>query len=714
MPYIELTLPEALGRATAAHRAGNLAEAAQLYRTILERNGNHPEALHSLGVIEYQRGRPESAVRLIDAALAVEPNYVDALISRGNVLCALDSPQQALACYDQALSINPDNPAALYNRGGALQMLKRQEDALVCYDRALTINPQFAEAFNNRGNLLYAAGRFQLALESYDRALAIKPDDAAALSNRGSALNALDRQQEALESYDRALAIQPEYVDALYNRGNVLRAINLWRAAVASYAKVLAIRPDHAAAKFALCMAELPILYANEPEITERRAAYEERLTALCHAVDQSRAPGDLANAGGSHWPFFLAPQGYNDRDLHARYGALLCRIMAAHYPQAPLAPPPGPDEPVRVGIVSGFFRRNSCWKLPSKGLCSQLDRRYFRVFGYHTGIEQDNETKIAAATCDRFVQGPLSLDNWRQAILTDAPHVLIYPEIGADPACIALAAQRLAPVQCNSYGNPETSGLPTVDYYLSSDLMEPPDGQDHYTERLIRLPNLAGYCEQFDVPPVPLGRAELRLRPTATVYWCGQSLCKYLPQFDSVFARIARDAADCQFVFIEPPGGSTHISALFKQRLERTFADAGMRADDYCVILPRLDFPKFVAVFSVCDVFLDSMGWSGQNTTLESLAHPMPVVTIAAPLMRGRHTLAILKMMGVTETIAETVDDYIAIAVRLARDLPWRMAVKERMSLNKHKIYRDRTWILALEEFLNGVVRGGVRRSLR
>ena len=137
----------------------------------------------------------------------------------------------------------------------------------------------------------------------------------------------------------------------------------------------------------------------------------------------------------------------------------------------------------MRVGIVSGFFQQHSNWKLPIKGWLSQLDRQRFRAFGYHTGNQEDGETKVAASFCDRFVQGPLPLDRWRQEILADAPHVLIYPEVGMDPVSAQLAAQRLAPIQCNSWGHPDTSGFPTLDYYLSSDLMEPPDGQDNIKE---------------------------------------------------------------------------------------------------------------------------------------------------------------------------------------------------------------------------------------
>src|SRR5258708_18722831 len=109
-------------------------------------------------------------------------------------------------------------------------------------------------------------------------------------------------------------------------------------------------------------------------------------------------------------------------------YGSMVCRIMADRYEPASLPPPPAPNEQVRVGIVSGFFRHHSNWKIPIKGWLSQLDRGRFKLFGYHTGIEQDAETKAAFALCDRFIQGPLSVDRWRHTIAADAVHVLIYP----------------------------------------------------------------------------------------------------------------------------------------------------------------------------------------------------------------------------------------------------------------------------------------------
>src|SRR5581483_7699992 len=250
------------------------------------------------------------------------------------------------------------------------------------------------------------------------------------------------------------------------------------------------------------------------------------------------------------------------------------------------LTAPPAPGVPVKVGVVGGFFWHNPVWHILTRGWLTQIDRRRFKLYGYHTAIGEDAETKSAASTCDRFVPGPLLPERWRATIAEDAPHVLIFPDVVNDAVSATLAALRSAPVQCAAWRHPDTSGFPTIDYMLSSDLMEPPDGQDHYTEKLVRLPNLSIYYEPADAAPMTLSRAELGLRPNAVVYWCGQPLYKFLPQFDQVFARIAQNVEGCQFAFIQYDRAS-EITDLFRQRLELAFAALGLSAADHVVVLP-------------------------------------------------------------------------------------------------------------------------------
>jgi predicted O-linked N-acetylglucosamine transferase (SPINDLY family) len=726
-----------LNKGLALHQKGNLLRAEQLYKEALSAQPDHFRALDLLGEIAWQLKRPECAIEFIQRALRIDPNHATSYSNLGNALKDLRRFEDAIASYNTAISLKPDFAEAYNNRGVALHELKRHDEALASYDMAISLNPNYAEAHNNRGkalveltkyaktlisdrkanffkpnykayNNLTAVSKWRSygkALASFDTAIGLKPNYADAHYNRGVALSKLNRHEEALQSYDLAIKIQPDHAAAYYNRGYILLELNLTDKAIASFQSALEIKPDFAAAKFATCLAELPILYTTEGEIIRRRANYDEKLRAFCDDMEALRLKGDVFKAIKDIRPFYLAYQGYNDRDLQGLYGSMVCCAMERKYADASLPPPPVPGERIRVGIVSSFFRLHSNWKIPIKGWLSQLDRNRFKIFGYHLGTKREAETDVAAAMCDRFVDGGLTVEGWRREILSDAPHILIYPGLLMDSISVQLAAQRLAPVQCNSWGHPETSGMPTLDYYLSSDLMEPQFAAEHYTEQLIRLPNLSIYYEPIETESVSMSRAELGLHSDAAVFWSGQSLFKYLPQFDYVFANIAKLASNCQFVFVRHDGLS-RITELFQQRLDRAFAAVGLKASDHCVFLEPLSPDKFVAVIGQCDVFLDSIGWSGCNSLLESLAHDLPIVTTPGPLMRGRHGAAILQMMGITDTIADTVKKYISIAARLANQPDERQTLSHTIADRKHRLYRDRACISALEEFLDRAAR--------
>ena len=126
-------------------------------------------------------------------------------------------------------------------------------------------------------------------------------------------------------------------------------------------------------------------------------------------------------------------------------------------------------------------------------------------------------------------------------------------------------------------------------------------------------------------------------------------------------------------------------------------------------MILPSMPQERFIDAIRQCDVLLDTIGWSGGKSTLDSLAHDAPIVTLPGHFMRGRHTAAILTRMGVTETVAASVDGYVDIAVQLACDRGWRESLRNRMAAGRHRVFGDRGCIEALEDFLlDAVERSG------
>ena len=173
----------------------------------------------------------------------------------------------------------------------------------------------------------------------------------------------------------------------------------------------------------------------------------------------------------------------------------------------------------------------------------------------------------------------------------------------------------------------------------------------------------------------------------------------KYLPNHDDVFPKIAKELANCKFVFIKHE--SQDITEVFRQRLSHAFEELGLNYQNYCIFLPYMNNRKFAGTSALADVFLDSIGWSGCNSTLESIAHNIPVVTLPGELMRGRHSMAILKMMGIEETIASNKEEYIKIAVRLGKNREYRQYISQQVAENKHKLYSDLKPVRALEDFI-------------
>ena len=268
----------------------------------------------------------------------------------------------------------------------------------------------------------------------------------------------------------------------------------------------------------------------------------------------------------------------------------------------------------------------------------------------------------------------------------------------------LKLGCLRLAPIQISTWGQAETSGLPTIDYHLSSELMEPEHGQDHYTEKLVRLPNLATYYTPLPIQPKAISKREIGLENDEIMFWCCQSLFKYLPQHDDVFSRIAQELVRCKLVFLSHE--SEQITEVFRQRLSHAFGQFGLNYGDYCIFLPcNWDSLSSAGTTAIADIYLDSIGFSGANTTLESIVYNLPIVTLPGDLMRGRHSMAVLKMMGIEEMIASSKEDYVKIAIRLGQDPQYRQRISEQVAQNKHKLYGDLRPIRALEEFLLNAV---------
>jgi predicted O-linked N-acetylglucosamine transferase (SPINDLY family) len=325
-------------------------------------------------------------------------------------------------------------------------------------------------------------------------------------------------------------------------------------------------------------------------------------------------------------------------------------------------------------------------------------------VYTYHVGDKTDSITEEVRKASHIFRHIPNSLKETCQTILDDQLHVLVFLDVGLEAMTTRLAALRLAPIQCAAWDQPVTTGLPTIDYFISSALTEPENAQDHYSEELVRLPGV-GVCYQKPIIPAALlnkTRGDFGLREDAIVYLCIQYAYKYLPDQDQLLVQIAKRVPNAQFVFLTE---TNLIAGDLRKRLNKAFSDANLSADDYCVLLPAVERFTYWNLSLLGDVFLDAIGWSGGVSTFEAIACKLPIVTLPGEFMRGRQSYAILTQLGVTDTIAQDNNEYIEIAVRLGLDQKWREEVIRKMGANYSSLFSDTKCVRALENFYERVV---------
>lgn len=672
------------------------------YRAALRNNSKYAIAHSNLGDVLHMTNRFGEAEKHYLLALEIEPRLSIAHYNLGGMLSATGRLEEALKHYHQAVEQQPDSIDARLKLVNTLQAMGQTDAAIRQYEKVLTLRPGDLRAHNNLGLLLHQRGQIRDAEKHFREALRLNPGLAEVHANLGNIYHGAREFDKAESHYRKALALNPSLLDVQLNLGGLLQEKGKLEKAKELYKQVIQQTPGNVTARWMLCMAQIPEVYHHENEYHTSREQYRHALNDLNRSIDltNKKAIDAAARAVGISQPFSLAYQGKDDRELQRLYGELVCRIQAARYPQ--WSNPPKSAEIIagrkmRVGIVSGYFCEHSNWKIPIKGWIENIDRHRFSLFGYYTRSIVDKRTREARQVLPNLFMHS-SFEGLCRRISNDRLDVLIYPEIGMDPMTLRLAGLRLAPVQCTSWGHPETSGLPTIDYYLSSELMEAEGNERFYTEQLVCLPNLSIYYTPLEDIASDKGREDFGLRENSVAYFCAQSLRKYLPQYDEVFPLIAKDAGDCQFVFLSKDKNLTNI---FKNRLRKVFDRHNLEMDNYISILPSMNPADFQALSKICDIFLDSIGWSGCNTTLEAIGHNLPIVTLPRELMRSRHTMAILSMMGISEAITGNVEEYIQLAVALCQDEKHRKAASKNIATNKHLIYKDSTCIRGLEDFL-------------
>jgi tetratricopeptide (TPR) repeat protein len=649
----------------------------------------------------HREGKFDDARDRYEKALSIQPNHPQALKFMGTILSQTGKYSEAISYLSQSLELDPDNASCLNNLANALREIKRYNEALIYVDRAIKIKDNYADAHYNRAVILADLKKFSQSLESIDLAITHGIENTAAAYNfRGIVFFELKLFDDSIQSYRKAIAINPNYSDPWFNEGLILRAQLKLAEAKNNFVRALAIDPRCYKARWAIPFLSIPIFSQEFDDIKKLRDSFMTELSKLDEWFSSDKMENAF-EAMGTSLPFYLSYQELDNKECLTKYSSICTRIMQAWKISNSFKPNkiPHQSDKIKIGIISEHIRDHSVWFAITKGLILDLDREKFELHIFYLGNIVDAETMLAKDNATSFTHYQSSLLDWTKAIQEKEIEVLLFPEVGMCQLTTQIANLRLAPVQILTWGHPDTSGIKTMDYYLSADLFEGDEAEDHYTEKLIKLPNLGCNYSKLTITPKEPDLIKLGIAPDNLILLCPGTSFKYgSTRFDTILVGIALKLTNCKFIFFNQQKDWTSI---LKERFKKSFNKFGLNYEDYIIFIPWLNKEEFYGLMHLSDIFLDTIGFSGFNTAMQSIDCALPIVTLEGRFMRGRLASGILKRMGLEELVAHSNDEYINIAVKVAQDKDYRKQLIAKIIERRNVLYNDPKPIRALENFL-------------
>lgn len=730
-----------------AFENGQLAQAQADCDALLALDPQHADALHVRALLAYRQQELAAALIYVKRALKRAPraalfhNSLGIILNQAsleatnqpaaNQATANQQTREAAAAFREALRLDPACAPAAHNLGDLLEKQGQRAEAKQLYLKALKQQPNFPEALNSLGALFISENQFPEAVQALTAALRLRPNYAKAQYHLARALKALGQRQDALTllrqavqldaslpeawhdlgvllkeagahadaiaSFEQAVARKPEQIESYFNIGNCYYELGLGDQSRAWFARAQAIKPSDAL-KLRTAFS-LPGFYDSQEQLDATRAQFTADLEQLL--AENLRIDDPIQEIGLT--PFFLAYQGHNDVELLSRVAEVLLKACPALGFRAPHCSETLPDvsgRRVELGFISSYFGREHIVNRSVAGLIASIPRDRFRVTILHLDGPCE-EIRQTLQEGDQLVKVPYALPEARARIAAEKLDILFYTDLGLEPWTYFLSFARLAPVQCTCGGHPVTSGVPNVDFYLSSALDEIPEAQAHYRERLVQLPDRPVCYFPAAVPELPRTRADFGLSEERRFYFCPMTPFKLHPATDELFGKLLRADPAGEIVFV-----INHQRELWERlqaRFARTLPDVAARLR----YLPHQTMPEFVALLRLADVLLDTPAFNGGTTSFEALAVGTPIVTLPGEFFRQRVTYGMYKWMGMFDCVAQDADDYVRLALEIAQQPARRAALKEKILARNHILFGQVTGIHQEVEFLLNVMQG-------
>jgi protein O-GlcNAc transferase len=641
-------------------------QAEYLYKEILKVQPDNISIYYNLGIICQDQQRLDEAVFYYRETLKINPNLADAYFNIGGILYSKGLYDDAIRNYQKALQLDPDSADISNNLGSAFKVKGQLKEAIIYFQRALRADPNYGKAYNNLGIAFIDNGQLNEAISCFEKALQLNPQFvdarnnlAKANLNLGISFHDKGDLDKAIIYYQKTLEINPILPEAYYNLGNSYREKRLLNEAISNYQKGLHLKPD-----FVEAYNNLGITYRETGQVDKA----EESFRLAIQINPYSNAFGNLLFT-------MLCNARHNPQAIcfeHLNFS----KQCAEHFAPAMTSYTKNRDtnRKLNIGYISPDFRRHPVTFFVEPVIMSH-NRDAFTVFCYSDVSVPDTFTKRVQNHSDRWCNlAGVSDDKAVELIRSNGIDILIDLAGHTANNRMLLFARKPAPIQLTWIGYPATTGLQTIDYKIVDHFTDPPGTTEQfYSEKLMRLPNcFVCYLPDEDSPDVgTLPAAEVG----HITFGSFNFIAKITPEVFTVWAKIMNRLPDSRLLLkdrnFDDKTAREYAMNMFKGR------GIGM---DRIILNPWDSPPRHMEAYNSVDIGLDTFPYNGLTTTCEAMWMGVPVISLAGTAYASRAGVSLLSNVGLKELIANTPDEYIEIAVNLAKDLKKLQLLREKL----------------------------------
>lgn len=592
----------------------------------------------------YSEGKYDSALEKLINSLNIFLNKKDDLYAKiGTIQAAKNNDIEAIKFLKKSLELNKNNSKASFNLALLYKKNNQFDPCIKILINLLKKKIFSEEACEQLSNIFYIKNKINIGMYFCEKGLDINKENQNLNIMKFLILNALGKYSESEICFNKS-----------FNSSNDLYPNFLW-------------------------MNTFPSIYNNADEIKKVRLKFIYQLKKIKKIIKNKKnnfSNEDLLKSILSSTNFHLAYQGRNDKILNQIYSQLISNISKKIFN---IKSECVQNNKIRLGFITSNAHQHTIMNLFSGWIYEIKNEKIEKYFYSCTNFNDEISEKIKSKV-SQFRQST-NIKELIKLLENDNLDFLFFLDVGMSEIVQVILSLKLAKKYLITWGHPVTTGSKNADFFISNELMENKNSENFYSEKLIKLNNIGlSYTSNIKKNYQKRDISDL------VTFSCIQSLFKIHYENDELFLKILKNCTNSIINFISHKNSNLAKKIFSRFKSSKLFNENLSKRICFKKSAPRHGFLNYI---NQSDIILDTLHWSGGNTSLETLLLEKPLVTMQHKYMRGNHTCAFLKYIELDELIAKSKEDYVNIASKLYLDKEYYKNIVKKIKKNKTKIFK-------------------------